>query len=224
MSATGAAPARMPVRWSLSDGSVEALKWLAFAAMLLDHANIILYGRTVGWMYEAGRLAMPIFAVVFGYNLSRSRDPGRVLGRLWLVGLTVHPLVFFTINRGEVFPLNILLTFAAGGALVRYADRREWVQFGVIALAALLVVDYSIVGAGMVAASWAFFRSRNGWWLVLGGVLFAGLNLLNGNDWALAGLALVVLAGWVPVPCPRARWAFLVAYPAHMVVLWVLAL
>lgn len=52
------------------DGTVEALKWLALALMTGDHVNKYLFNGTLPFLFEAGRLALPIFVFVLAYNLA----------------------------------------------------------------------------------------------------------------------------------------------------------
>ena len=69
------APIRAPVstvpRLELSSGSLEALKWLALLLMTLDHVNKHLLHASVPELFAAGRLALPLFGFVLGYNLAR---------------------------------------------------------------------------------------------------------------------------------------------------------
>ena len=59
-----------PVR--VSSGAIEALKWLALACMVVDHVNAVFFARELGtWADVIGRVAFPLFAGVFGYNLAR---------------------------------------------------------------------------------------------------------------------------------------------------------
>ena len=206
--------------WRLDSGTNEALKWLAFACMLVDHANTILYGRDVAWMYDVGRVAMPVFALVFGINLARARDLRAVAWRLTVVGALVHPLVIATVNRGEVWPLNILLTFAVAAWLAVALDtRRVWSALALVAVGAIFV-DYSLPGVLLVLSARGLARGgRALYWEALAVGAIAGVCLLNGNAWALLGAALIVGAGWVHIPCPRSRWLLLAAYPAHLLVL-----
>ena len=53
------------------DGTVEALKWIALALMTGDHVNKYLFNGTLPFLFEAGRLALPLFVFVLGYNLAR---------------------------------------------------------------------------------------------------------------------------------------------------------
>ena len=70
-------PIRAPVstapRLELSSGSLEALKWLALLLMTLDHVNKHLMHASVPELFAAGRLALPLFGFVLGYNLAAGR-------------------------------------------------------------------------------------------------------------------------------------------------------
>ena len=69
------APIRAPVstapRLELSSGTLEALKWLALLLMTLDHVNKHLLHASVPELFAVGRLALPLFGFVLGYNLAR---------------------------------------------------------------------------------------------------------------------------------------------------------
>ena len=78
------APIRAPVstapRLELSSGALEALKWLALLLMTLDHVNKHLLHASVPELFAAGRLALPLFGFVLGYNLAR---PGALVGGVY---------------------------------------------------------------------------------------------------------------------------------------------
>ncbi|WP_010101405.1 TraX family protein [Verminephrobacter aporrectodeae] len=67
MRAMVAAPPRLVV----ADGTCEGLKWLALALMTGDHVNKYLFNATLPVLFEAGRLALPIFVFVLACNLAR---------------------------------------------------------------------------------------------------------------------------------------------------------
>ena len=75
----------------LSDGAVEAMKWIGLILMTADHAQKYGLMPAVPGVYEAGRLALPLFGIVLAYNLARvqSHDRAvylRVLTRLLVYG------------------------------------------------------------------------------------------------------------------------------------------
>ena len=64
-------------RVELSDGAVEAMKWLGLILMTADHAQKYGLIPAVPGVYEAGRLAFPLFGIVMAYNLARGRSHDR---------------------------------------------------------------------------------------------------------------------------------------------------
>lgn len=49
---------------------LSAAKWLAVILIIVDHWNKYLSDKAVPWMYAVGRISMPLFAFVLGYNLA----------------------------------------------------------------------------------------------------------------------------------------------------------
>ncbi len=64
-------------RIELSDGAVEAMKWLGLILMTADHAQKYGLMPTVPGVYEAGRVAFPLFGIVLAYNFARGRSHDR---------------------------------------------------------------------------------------------------------------------------------------------------
>ena len=217
------AVARFP-RIAYTSGTLEALKWAAFASMLVDHANTVFFGREVQAMYALGRLAFPIFAMVIGYNMARPHaDHGRLLRRLLVFGVLSQPLAIATINRGELLPFNVLFTFAAAVWFLRWWDEGKTARALGLLLAAMVLVDYMAVGVLLVASTAMYVRRPGlGPLLAVGGSLI-GLCAINGNAWALVSVAGLLVASRWDVAVPRFRWAFWIAYPAHFTILGVLA-
>jgi hypothetical protein len=48
-------------------------------------------------------------------------------------------------------------------------------------------------------------------------------HFIPSGDWALLALPVVYVVSRADVSVPRWRWAFLTAYPLHLVVLWVVS-
>lgn len=66
-----------------SPGQRDIIKTVALVLMVLDHANRILHLDQT-WMFLAGRGAFPLFALVWGLNLSRHAHIQQVaINRLW---------------------------------------------------------------------------------------------------------------------------------------------
>lgn len=229
--ATGHARPALP-RLVLRDGTAEALKWLAFALMVIDHANKYLFDWSVPWMFALGRLAMPIFAVVLGYNLARFKPADaaglrRVLVRL-VVTAAVASIPFMALGKtwaGHWWPLNILATFAAAVAVLalwRSSFALHRVAAVVMFIAGGALGEFFWPAVALVLASCCYARSPSLAALAVGVGCTALLGFVNGNAWALAGLGVVALASQVHLHVPRASRFFYLAYPAHLALLWLL--
>lgn len=119
---------RLP-RLVVADGSVEALKWLALLLMTGDHVNKYLFNGTVPLLFNAGRLALPIFCFVLAYNLARpdTLQRGvyrRTLKRLALFGLAATP-AFLALGGlwAGWWPLNVMFTLLAATAVLFLIDQ-----------------------------------------------------------------------------------------------------
>lgn len=223
------APRALPTP-ALTDGAVEALKWLALAAMTADHLNAFWWGYRFPALFAVGRLALPLFVLVLAYNLARpgalARGAGRrAAARMVVAGLLASP--FFVALGGPfwgAWPLNamfLLALIAAVVSLLARGGRR------VAAAAALFAVggasvEYFWVGALLGVAAWLYCDRPSGRALAPLGAALAGLCWLNGNGWALAALPLAGLAARFDLALPRLRWAFYAYYPAHLAALWLL--
>lgn len=204
----------------LSSGAVEALKWVALLAMVVDHVNAVFYGRELGaWATIIGRVAMPVFSIVLGYNLARpGADLARCLRRLLLFGaLSVPAYAYLFAFAGGWWPLNILLTFSVAVGCIELVKQNRGELAVVLFLGGGALVEYWWPGVALVIAAWVYFsRPQPGTaWALVGAML--GLCVVNFNAWALLALPVVGLAALVDVRVPRLRWVFWWFYPLHLV-------
>jgi hypothetical protein len=106
----------------LPSGSIELIKWFALVLMTGDHVNKYLYNGTFPFLYEAGRVAMPLFVFVSAFNLARPDALqrgvyGRCMVRLGLVGLPAAVPLRGLVSAGW-WPLNIMFTLLAITAIL----------------------------------------------------------------------------------------------------------
>ena len=116
-------------RVELSDGAVEAMKWLGLILMTADHAQK--YGLiAVPGVYEAGRMAFPLFGIVLAYNLTRASSEGpavylRVLIRLFVCGaLASIPFIALGGLGFGWWPLNSMGTLAVSVGVMYLIESR----------------------------------------------------------------------------------------------------
>lgn len=213
------------------DGTVEALKWLALALMTGDHANKYLFNGTLPFLFEAGRLALPIFVFVLAYNLAR---PGafkrgaytRTMKRLAVFGAVASvPFVALGGLSAGWWPLNVLFTLlvvTACAYLVEKGGPLHLVGAGLVFLVGGGLVEYWWPAVAFGLAVWSY-RKRPTWAAAAVALLAcAALWFINRNLWALASLPLLLVASRVDLPMPRLRWAFYAYYPLHLAALWLI--
>lgn len=206
----------------VSDGSLEALKWLAAVLMVGDHVNRHLYEDRLPWLFEAGRLAFPIFAFVLASHLARTNLPpgaeGRTARRMLISG-AVATLPFAMLVGW--WPLNIMFALALATGAIALQRRPDASRATVAVLLVLggFWVEFWWPAALTVIAAWHCIRRTTLANLALWVTAVASLSLINGNHWALASFGMIAIASRVDVPFPRWRTFFYVFYPAHLAVI-----
>jgi len=216
-----ASPAAPAAVWSISDGSLEALKWVGLVLMTGDHVNKYLLLDASPTLYALGRMVMPLFGFALMANLAR---PGafeagmhlRVMRRLAVFALLATPAFVRLVGW---WPLNILVTLGLTTLIVWLLERG-----GAVARAAALIAF--LIGGALVEFWWAALLCCLGAWgfacrpdgvrMLLWALGTAPLAIVNGNFSALAALPLILGARHVDIPLRRCRWVFYAYYPAHL--------
>lgn len=195
---------------------LEVVKWLAFAAMLCDHVDLILFDRSLAALHAIGYFAAPAFAACFGLGLRHSRDAAAAGLRL-APAAAVAQVAWIFAGRGDI--ANILCTFALCGIV---ASLRTWPgrAVGMVALVALtpIIEGGAFLAAVVLGAAWLPDRLR--WWNLATSAPWA---LIAGSPAALLGLLAPHLARWVPIGLQRRPGALAWLYPGHLLLLVALA-
>ncbi|EHY8895249.1 type-F conjugative transfer system pilin acetylase TraX [Salmonella enterica subsp. enterica serovar Saintpaul] len=212
----------------------DALKLAAFAAMVADHLNTA-SGLNDTLLQAVGRLAFPLFAVVWGCNIVRRPATQAGLNRLWLMALLAQPgfWLVFRDTGVEWWQVNILFTFAVMGQVVRFMQS----PCNLTAFVSLLVLSayipvsgasYELRGLLLLMMSVLFFLTTGRQQLMTTAGLAASVLLLNapsGGVMMLSGLllslmTLVVVCRHVPQGerLPGGRW-FAHFYCLHLTVI-----
>jgi len=224
------ATASLP-RLAAADGALETIKWLALVLMTGDHVNKYLFNGTKEWLFDGGRIAMPLFVFVLAYNLAR---PGaivrgayrRTIWRLLVVGGVTMPA--FVALGGLVagwWPLNIMFTMATIAGMLLLVDRGTVACRACAAgafLAAGAMVEFWWPALALGLAVWLYCRRPSWLAIALATAAFAGLWYVNGNPWAFAAVPIALGAFGADLRVPRLRWVFYAYYPAHLVALWLI--
>lgn len=212
----------------ISNGTLEALKWIGLVLMALDHANKYVFAHALPGAFELGRLAMPIFGFVLAYNLAR---PGalaagahtRTMKRLALYGVAATP---FFISLGGLlagwWPLNIMFTLLVAACILYLVEKGGFARLaGATALFLFggAMVEFWWFALAFVVAAWWYFKTANKLAVAVCALALAALFVVNKNLWALAAVPLMLAAPLVELNMPRLRHVFYAFYPAHLAVL-----
>ena len=230
------APIRAPMntapRLELSSGTLEALKWLALLLMTLDHVNKHLLHASVPELFAVGRLALPLFAFVLGYNLARpgalaSGGYSRTARRLAIFGaIATIPFIALGGLGWGWWPFNIMATLLVATLcawLIEVGGPARLASAGVVFIVGGALVEFWWPGLAVCLIAWAYCRRPSWLRLALWIGALASLYVINRNLWALAALPLVFAAGRVNLNVHRVRFGFYSYYPVHLAVLWLLA-
>ena len=206
------------------NGVLEALKWLALLAMVIDHVGVVVFQQgKLSPAYQVGRLAYPLFAMVLACRLAQqaaaqpiSLAPARRL----LVWALVSALPF-GLAAGRVWPPDIFFTLALGAALCWLADADyRWPARLALHLAAAVASfagDYFAPGVYLVPAMYRLQRRPSLGALSALLLCAAGLSLVNFAPITLLAFALLPLAHCLRLRMPRLPGiAFYAFYPLHL--------
>lgn len=148
---------------ALKTRQCDVLKLVAFAAMALDHLNTA-SGLNDTLLQAVGRLAFPLFALVWGRNIVHRPVTQAGLNRLWLMALLAQPgfWLAFRDTGVEWWQVNILFTFAVMGQAMRFmqAPSHRTAFFSLLALSLYIPVSgasYELRGLLLLLMSALYF-------------------------------------------------------------------
>lgn len=214
----------------ISNGSLEAMKWIALISMTVDHINSYIFNYYLPYFYEFGRIAMPLFVFVLAYNLAR---PGQLSAkalkkssvRMTAFGLlAMIPLLGIGYMQSGILPLNIMFTLLTIVILVHGISRRHYLASAVIFLIAGYAVDYQWIVLLMGVLFWLWISKPSLLRLVLAVTALVSTELVNNNMWALWAMPIIIIAMLYDFKVIRLKWAFYSYYPLHLLVIAIITL
>ena len=189
-------------RLVIADGTLEALKWLALVLMTGDHVNKYLFNGTLPWLFNAGRVTLPLFVFVLAYNLARpdALERGvypRTMQRLTLFGVLATP-AFIALGglMAGWWPLNIMFALLGLTAMLYLIERRTVGGYAA-AVTVFLVAGSSVefwwpaLAFGM--AVWWHCKQPGRKPVAIALAALAVLWFVNSNLWALAAVPVLLL-------------------------------
>lgn len=205
--------------------NIELIKWVALILMVGDHINKYLLNDTVLFLYNAGRVAMPLFCFTLAYNLAR---PGtlknnvyiRVSQRLFVFGVIATPA--YILLGGVIngwWPLNILFTLFSLSVICYFLELgqgRELFYAFLVFAASGAVVEFWWPAIAMGVCIWLYYKNGGNIFLFLALTFCSTLAFINHNSYALLAVPVLILAGNISLVVPRMKWLFYVFYPLHL--------
>lgn len=166
----------------------NVLKWVAIAAMLIDHTAAVMGGLfPFSWydpMRDVGRMAFPIFAYGIAQGCVYTHSARRYLGRLLLFAVLSEIPYRLALRAGSLaFGLfNVFFTLLAGAAccqIVKFCKGkgRRWAWAAVVPVAAIVLLceilgtDYGGFGVLCVLLPYLFWESKPARIIALGSVV-----------------------------------------------------
>lgn len=166
----------------------NVLKWVAIAAMLIDHTAAVLGGwlppLCSGLMRDVGRIAFPIFAYGIAQGCVYTHSARRYLGRLLLFAVLSEIPYRLALEAGSrSFGLhNVFFTLFAGAAccqIVKFcrSKGKHWAWAAVVPVGAIVLLceilgtDYGGFGVLCVLLPYLFWESKPARIIALGSVV-----------------------------------------------------
>lgn len=217
---------------SLSNGAIEALKWLALLFMTGDHINHHLFNATLPVLFEAGRLCLPIFIFILAYNLARpgAMESGayfRTMKRLAIFGaLASVPFMALGGLMDGWWPLNVMFTLllvTVALYLLEQGGALNLAGFAFVILVGGSSVEYWWPAILFGVAAWRYCKRPSIWMAFLAFLSIAAICVfINKNWWAFAAFPLIFIASRTNLSLPRLQRFFYAYYPLHLAFLWLL--
>ncbi len=217
--------------FKISNGTLEALKWLALLFMTIDHANRFFFKGSIYAAYCAGRLAMPLFAFILAYNLARPGTLERgiyvqTLKRLTVFGFLAMPAYNAMKGIHYWWPLNIMFTLWIATACLFLVEKGGIANIFIAIFFFFFggtLVEYHWPGLAFCISAWFFCKKPSIFTLSLSFLCCLWLNNINNNIWALLTFPLIFIAIKIDLEVPRIRYLFYIYYPAHLSIFWLLS-
>ena len=213
----------------LSNGTLEALKWLGLMLMTGDHVNKYLFNSTLPVLFETGRLALPLFVFVLAYNLARPHalEFGvyrRTIIRLMVFGgLATPPFIALGgIRFGGVWPLNIMFTLLAVTVTACLIEKGRIVAAVLVFLVGGGLGEFLWPAIAFGLAIWSYRKRPTSTAAAVAVIACATFWLINHNMWALAALPVILLTTRFDLRVPRLRLFFYGYYPLHLILLFLI--
>tara|TARA_R110000737_G_C14562903_1_gene482619 strand:+ start:654 stop:1310 length:657 start_codon:yes stop_codon:yes gene_type:complete len=206
---------------------LELAKYFALIFMFIDHVGYLFFPEQV-WMFNIGRIAMPLFLILFGIGLSTvlSGPPERldaIIKKTLFFGVIAQPAYYLCFgDKNPWFTLNAMFVFCFIALALKY--RNKPITMMVIVLIGGAIAEFSWFGLLLGLASYYTFTERTAKQLAL---LSSALLLFCASQsdmYGLLSVLVVIVSQFLACTLPRYKSVFYIFYPAHLYALALLAI
>ncbi len=195
---------------------IETIKWIAVISMTIDHINRVVLGHAFGWMFEFGRLALPLFCLAFGTGIAKRLHWKVTVPRLLTFGIMAQ-LAWMV--AGELREPNILFGLALAVVLIATYDWNPLFS-AVLGVTLGFGIEGTYGAIALVIGAYSVERGRHSvalFWIALG----TGITCLvsASPSPALAVPVYLLLRQSRLGPSTRHHRILYWYYPAHLLVL-----
>jgi hypothetical protein len=174
-------------------------------------------------LYEAGRLALPLFVFVLAYNLARPEvlefgAYSRTMIRLLISGGLATPafIALGGLEFGGYWPLNIMFTLLALTVTCYLVEKGKVHSAFLVYLIGGSLGEFLLPAVSFGIAIWSYSKRPIWGAVILATFACEVLRFVNGNMWAMAALPIILLATYSDLHIPRFRLLFYIYYPLHL--------
>ncbi|MFP2565326.1 TraX family protein [Enterobacter ludwigii] len=110
---------------NLSPAALDMIKLVALLAMLIDHINTVFLTPAQPVMYALGRMAFPLFTLIWAMNVRRSPERLQLrANRMWIWATITQPVFSLAFQHHQPWwAMNILFVFAGVTQLLALQHR-----------------------------------------------------------------------------------------------------
>ncbi|MCK6880091.1 conjugal transfer protein TraX [Enterobacter bugandensis] len=187
--------------------ALDMIKLVAFLAMLLDHVNTVFLTPAQPVIYALGRMAFPLFTLIWAMNVQRSPERLQVrANRLWLWAVISQPVFSLAfLHHQPRWAMNILFVFASVTQLLalQYRFSKKGCLAGGLLIAVMIFplqpASYGLAGITLaVSLSLVMGDTIPGMRRIAAFVAVLSLLCLNGVKYLLSMPAETLLLATLP--------------------------
>jgi hypothetical protein len=193
--------------------------------MLIDHIGYLFFPEQV-WMFNIGRIAMPLFLILFGIGLSTvlsgpAERLDAIIKKTLFFGLIAQPAYYLCFSeRTSWFTLNAMFVFCFISLALKYKDK-PLIMIAVVLIGGALA-EFSWFGLLLGLGSYYIFSNRTPKYFALFTVTLLLFCASQSNLYGLLSVLVVVVSLFLPFKLPRCKSLFYIFYPAHLYTLAIL--